>query len=278
MPAGPTDSRSRCSWRRWAMVLVVLLWLWMPAAIASPLTERVATFPDWQTKPPTAAAQGELIYPNWFAGTWQMTSTLVAMTAPLAPTVTTPGYAGNRRFLNQPITCQVRFVAQKSLRRGSPFPFVGNLKLPLISVPTASLVTPTIVSDRAFNGQNLATAYLGDRVFRVWIDPRDRNRQITKFRDNRKLFSTIVGRASEQPDANQFIATELFDQFFQSARQPYKNQVETTTAYTRAADGSITADQMTAVYLQSPHPKAYLAGDRPVALYRYRLHLVPSSG
>ncbi|MBD2021243.1 hypothetical protein H6F43_13760, partial [Leptolyngbya sp. FACHB-36] len=145
--------------------------------------------------------------------------------------------------------------------------------LPLLSLPTKSLQKVEIISDRAFNGLNLAKTYLGDRVVRVWLDRRDSNRQITKFRDNRKLFSTVSGRAVEQPNTNHFITSEVFDQFFQAAEKPYKNQVETTSAYSLQPNGSITADQITAVYLTPPHSKAYLAGDRPVALYRYRLEL-----
>lgn len=152
----------------------------------------------------------------------------------------------------------------------------GRTFLPLLSLPTRSLVNAQIVSDRAFNGLNLARAYLGDRVFRVWVDPRDSNRLITKFRDNRKLFSSAIGRTVEQLDADHFLATELFQQFFQIPEKPYKNQVEITTAYTHQPNNSITADQLTAVYLIPPHPKAFLASDRPVALYRYRLELVRS--
>jgi hypothetical protein len=237
-----------------------------PAA-ASDLTERLATFPNWTGKPAVTAVQGDLIYPDWMAGTWTMTSTLVDLVAPLAPDVTTPGFEGNRQFLNQPVRCQVRFVPNTAVK--------GNgFSLPLLSLPTQSLVKAEIVSDRAFNGLSLAKAYLGDRVFRVWADSRDGTRLITKFRDNRKLFSTAIGRAVEQPDATHFIATELFQQFFQSPEKPYKNQVETTTEYTLKPNGTIAADQMTAVYLNPPHPKAFLAGDRPVALYRYQLEFV----
>jgi len=235
-------------------------------AIASPLSDRVASFPDWQTKPPIEASTGEVVYPDWFAGSWKLTSTLVETYSPLAPEVTTPGYEGNQQFLNQPITCQVRFVAQNALgRKRSP--------LPVLSLPTQSLVKAQIVSDRSFNGLSLAKAYLGDRVWKVWVDPRDATRLITKFRDNRKLFSTVLGQAVEAPDADHFLASELFQQFFQSPEKPVKNEVETTTLYTRESNTKITADQITAVYLTPPHPRAYLAGDRPVALYRYQLEL-----
>lgn len=262
--------------KRWCQIglglilLLVVLGGWPLEAAASDLSDRLASFPNWQEKPPVAVAEGELVYPDWLAGNWTMSSTLVEMVSPLAPEVTTPGFEGNRQFLDQPVRCSVRFVP-KNARKGN------GLNLPVLSLPTRSLVKADVVSDRAYNGLSLAKAYLGDRVFRVWSDSRDGNRLITKFRDNRKLFSTVIGRAAEQPDSDHFIATELVQQFFQSPEKPYKNQVETTTAYTHNADGTVFADQMTAVYLNPPHPKAFLAGDRPVALYRYRLEFTKSS-
>ncbi len=235
--------------------------------LAGTLTERIAAFPEWHDKPTVQPVEGDLIYPDWMLGTWEMTSTLVDMVAPLAPEVTTPGFEGNRVFLNAPVTCQVRFLPSNIVERNKAF-------IPFLSLPTQSLTKALVISDRAFNGLSLAKAYLGDRVFRVWVDTRDPNRMTTKFRDNRKLFSFTTGRSVEQPDPEHFIASELFQQFFQAPEKPYKNQVETTTAYTHQPDGSVTADQFTAVYLNSPHPKAFVAGDRPVALYRYRLRFV----
>ncbi len=260
----------RCAIGKW-LSLLLAVWLWGSPGVASasPLTDRLASFPQWEGKPPVETAQGELIYPDWLAGNWIMTSTLVEMVAPLAPDVTTPGFEGNRQFLQQPVRCPVRFVPKNALS--------GQGGFPVLSLPTQSLVQANVVSDRAYNGLSLAKAYLGDRVFRVWTDSRDGNRLITKFRDNRKLFSTVTGRAVEQPDAQHFIATELVQQFFQSPEKPYKNQVETTTAYTRQLNGTVTAEQLTAVYLNPPHPKAFLAGDRPVALYRYQLEFIKNS-
>ncbi len=252
-----------------AVLAISFFWVLSTSSVqAGALTERIATFPNWENKPIVQPVQGDLIYPNWLAGGWSMSSTLVEMVAPLAPEVTTPGFEGNRQFLDKPVVCQVRFLPTNVIERNKSI-------LPLLSLPTQSLINAQIVSDRAFNGLNLAKAYLGDRVFRVWVDPRESNRLITKFRDNRKLFSTATGRSVEQPDADHFITTELFQQFFQSPQKPYKNQVETTTAYTRRPDNTITADQFTAVYLQPPHPKAFLAGDRPVALYHYQLKFMP---
>jgi hypothetical protein len=252
----------------WGLSLVMAVLFLLPGdeANAAPLAERIAAFPNWLDKPPVETATGDLVYPDWMAGAWTMTSTLVQMEAPLAPEVTTPGFEGNQQFLNQAIVCPVRFVPNNLLEQNRAF-------LPILSLPTKSLVKAQVVSDRAFNGLSLGRAYLGDRIFRVWVDPRDSTRMITKFRDNRKLFATTIGRKVEQPDATHFIATEVFQQFFQSPEKPYKNEVETTTEYRLQPDRSITADQFTAVYLSPPHPKAYLARDRPVALYQYKLRL-----
>ncbi len=66
--------RRRLIW----LIGLVLLWLFCSGgAIASPLAERLAKFPDWQQKPPVQVAQGDLEYPDWFAGSWKVTTTLV---------------------------------------------------------------------------------------------------------------------------------------------------------------------------------------------------------
>lgn len=45
-------------------------------AIASPLAERIQQFPQWESKPSIGIAKGDLVYPDWMAGTWSVTSTL----------------------------------------------------------------------------------------------------------------------------------------------------------------------------------------------------------
>ena len=256
--------------KRILVYLLPFVWLMLGvgSAQAGALSDRIAAFPNWNSKPVVEAITRDLVYPNWFSGTWTMSSTLVDLVAPLAPELTTPGFEDNQQLLNKPIACQVRFGVSNALGR-------RKVPLPLLSLPTQSLVKTQVISDRAFNGLNLARAYLGDRVYRVWVDPREPERLITKFRDNRKLFSTVLGQRVERSDATQFLATELFQQFLQTGEKPYRNEVEITTAYYLQPNGNITADQITAVYLLSPHPKAYLAGDRPVALYRYQLEFVP---
>lgn len=255
----------------------LLAWGWSGGAIAGPLTERLAQFPHWEERPPVQAAAGDLYYPAWFQGTWEVTTSLVDLAAPLAPTVTTPGFEQNRRFLNQPIPFQARFIPvdRPILPRG-----LGLLG----QVPVAS----PIIADRAFNGLNLARAYLDEsadaensRVVAVRVDPTNPNRQLTVLRGDRRLISTISARATETPNPDEFVTSEIFQQEFRRSNQLYLNQVETTTRYTRRHpvqddEPSITADQVTAIYLAPQDPEFEQAGDRPVALYRYSLNFFPA--
>lgn len=257
----------------WSCLLSIVIMLWQPLAHAGPLSDRVAAFPQWQGQPPVQVAKGDLVYPEWLAGTWQVTSTLIDLAAPLAPNVVTPGFESNRQYLQQPIDFTVRFgptAAPKS---------ISALPLPIPQSRNAG----EVVADRAFNGLNIAKAYLGDRaVLAVKTDPNSPNRQITLLRGDRQLVSIVTGRATEAPAPDQFITTEVFQQQFRGAPQLYFNQVETTTAYQRAktAEGpAIVADQITAVYLSPQDPDYFKAGGlsntRPVALYRYRLEFFP---
>ncbi|NEQ98426.1 MAG: hypothetical protein F6K30_17185 [Cyanothece sp. SIO2G6] len=232
------------------------------------LSDRLNAFPHWQNKPPVQQAEGDLIYPDWFEGTWQMTSTLVEMVAPLAPEVVTPGFEGNRQFLQQPITNLIRFVPA----RVGGGRFLGQLLK----------TQEKIVSDRAFNGLNLARAYLGeDGVVSVKVDPDNPNRQITLLKGNQQLVSTVTGRNTEAPTPYDFVTTEVFQQFFGGNRPTvYLNEVENTTAYHFDFDSvdfdpdshaGLTANQITAIYLSPQDPDYFKALNHPVALYRYQL-------
>lgn len=251
-------------WRFFGLTGLLLLWLLCSGtAWAGSLSDRLASFPDWQGKPPTQISQGDLIYPDWFAGRWQVTTTLTEMVAPFAPDLTTPGFESNRQFIDKPILFPVRFVAEKQglLRWGKR----------------------GIISDRAFNGMSLAKAYLGDRpVLAVKVDPTNPNRQITLLRDERELVSTVTARATESAEPRQFTTSEVFQQEFRSVSQLYFNEVENTTAYQRqeSENPAIVADQVTAIYLSPQDPDYFktldhpLGEPRPVALYRYRLEFV----
>jgi len=248
--------------------LILVYCLWTNPALAGQLADRVAQFPNWQTKPPVTAAMGDLVYPDWMEGTWNVTSTLVEQVAPLAPEIVTPGFQSNRLYLNQPMQFQVRFervdqVQSKSRDRIIPLPQQSE---------------SGVVAAREFNGLNIAQAYLGDSAIRsVKVDPASVNRQITELRSGRQLISIVTGRNTETPSRDRFITTEVTNQYFRGTTQPYLNQVETTTAYHQfpSPDSRIQAWQITAIYLSPQDPDYFQALDKPVALYRYRLQLEP---
>lgn len=253
--------RQRLQRRLLWITLLVLVWLLCSGeAMATPLAERVSAFPNWSSKPPVHPSEGDLVYPSWMNGTWEMTSTLHNMVAPLAPDVVTPGFEGNRQFLETPVVADIRFQTAR-VAQGK------FLNQPLKT-------TEGVVSDRAFNGLSLARAYLGnDWVEAVKVDPEDPNRQITFLKDRQQLVSTVTGRAVEAPDEDTFITTEVFQQFFRGGRPTvYLNEVENTTVYHHESD-QVTADQITAVYLSPQDPDYFKALNQPVALYRYGLEL-----
>lgn len=160
---------------RIASLGLVVLWAyagsfcWGGVAIAGMLSDRLVQFPDWQGKPTLEAATGDLLYPAWMAGNWQVTSTLVDLVAPFAPKLETPGFAGNQKYLNQPVDFQVKFRAGNGAFWG---------------LPVANFTTLQVVADRAFNGLQVSRAYLGDRVLSVRVKSRNPNEQITQIRNS----------------------------------------------------------------------------------------------
>ncbi|MBR8837207.1 MAG: hypothetical protein DSM106950_25185 [Stigonema ocellatum SAG 48.90 = DSM 106950] len=251
----------------WSFCLIILFLLPCGDATAGELAERLMNFPQWDKISSAPPATGDLVYPDWMFGSWEVKSTLVDLVAPLARVLVTPGFEGNRQYLNQPINFPVRFVeASKPVSRFKIFPTIN---------PKPSVV---VVADRAFNGLNLARAYLGDgAVLSVKVDPNSPNRQITLLRGDRQLVSIVTARATETTKFGKFITTEVFQQLFNGGSRPYFNIVESTTAYHQlpTSNPAIEASQVTAVYLSPQDPDYFTAGNRPVALYRYRLEFFP---
>ncbi|MEL6222932.1 MAG: DUF6816 family protein [Cyanobacteria bacterium J06627_8] len=279
---------------RWRLIwLFALLALWLICSGATPfhpLSYRLAQYPNWKTKPPTETVNGDLLYPDWFEGTWRVSTTLIDAIAPLAPEVVTPGFDGNQDYLNQSVTFLARFVEPPEITGRSVNVMMNSPENWWRSPQSLFKSSPvekdsTVIADRAFNGLNLMRASLnqmtpgmGDRLVNaVAVDPDNPNRQITRMEGDRQLISTVVGRRTESPDAAQFITTEVFQQVFRGIPQPYVNEVETTTDYRYTSDKTspITANQVTAIYLSPQDPDYFKAGDRPVALYRYCLEFSP---
>lgn len=247
--------------RRCGILLIAIAYYWLIASTsavwAGEIENRLAAFPHWSA-PTKLLTNGELIYPQWFAGEWQVTSTLREQIAPLAPQIVTPGFDRNQANIDRPYQFRVRF--------GSETTTVA----PGISINNDS--SSPLVPNRAFNGQQIAMAYLGKQaVESIQVNKVPQLKQITKLASGTQLTSVMTGYQSEQRP-RQFVATEVNQQIFQG-QTIYLNTVETTTSYQLLADGNITAQQVTAIYLSPQDPEYFRALQQPVALYRYDLSL-----
>ena len=244
------------------MSCLILLCAYPQESQAGKLSDRLQSYPDWNSPPNISQAEGDLIYPNWMEGTWEVTSILVDQVAPLAPEIVTPGFRNNQKYLDVPLTFQVRFQQQTA-------------KIPnILSLKSLTQATPRIVANREFNGYNIAKAYLGeDEILSVKVDPNNPNRQITFLSQNNQLISTVANRESESLTPDTFLTTEITQQVFQRPLNLYINQVETTTEYHLISDNKIEAHQVTAIYLSPEDPDYFKAINRPVALYKYQLKL-----
>ena len=256
------------------LVTMLTLLLWgNTSAIAGVLSDRLAQFPNWESKPLVEVAKGDLVYPQWMAGTWQVSSTLVDLVAPLSPQLVTPGFESNRQYLNEPVSFLVKFGQPTYRINRSPIGF-----FPIFSIKQDKKDKNLVVADRAFNGLHIAQAYLGDdAIVSVKVDPENPNRQITGLRGDRQLISVVTGRLSEKNTVDAFVATEITQQIFRGTTDIYLNEVETTTHYQLKKSGAIAADQITAIYLSPQDPDYFTAAGHPVALYRYQLELLPVS-
>jgi hypothetical protein len=247
-----------------------------PSALAGKLSDRIDRFPNWDGAARVTRHDGELTYPEWFRGQWVATSTLLEQVAPLAPEVVTPGFESNRQYIGKPIEFTVQFVPNDPGKNAKSSP----LNLPRLK---SNLPAPQIVADRAFNGLNIATAYLGAaNVMSVKIDPQNSTKQITQLTQDRELEAFVTGFDLETAQPNQFISTELSQQIFRTSSTIYLNTVETTTSYQLSPlpTPSITATQISAIYLSPKDPDYFRTisklQSRPVALYKYQLKLVPT--
>ncbi|WP_310489940.1 DUF6816 family protein, partial [Chamaesiphon sp. VAR_69_metabat_338] len=227
-------------------ILAIVLWFYISqSAIAGVLSDRIDRYPNWNSQPQLSQHEGELSYPEWFRGRWIATSTLLEQTAPLAPEIVTPGFESNRQYIDKPIEFTVQFVSTDPTKAVKSAP----LKLPQLK---ANLPKPKLVADRAFNGLNIAKAYLGAaNVKSVEIDAQNPTKQITQLTQERQLEAFVTGFDREIPARDRFVTSELSQQVFRTSATIYLNTVETTTSYQFSPTPipKITATQISAIYL-----------------------------
>lgn len=233
-------------------------------AIAETIKERVNHYPNWQNKPTVNIAKGDLIFPQWFAGKWNVEITLIEIVAPLAPEFISPGFEGNRQYLNQKINFFVQYI---------PTILTSEKQYLLPSLITNK---NAIIADRAFNGLQIAETYLGqENILTVKVDSNNPNQQITTFKDGTQLISNITGRLTETIADQEFLTIEITQQIFRGKAEIYLNEVETTTDYYYLPSGNIQAKQITSIYLSPQDPNYFKYQNKPVALYNYHLNLSP---
>lgn len=256
------------------LAIAIALWLAVTqSTLAGVLSARIDRYPQWDAQPQLSQHEGELTYPEWFRGRWRATSTLLDQSAPLAPEIVTPGFESNRQYIDKPIEFIVQFVPTVPIKSVKSAP----LNLPRLK---SSLPPPKIVADRAFNGLNIAKAYLSAaNVKSVEIDPQNQTKQITKLTQDRQLEAFVTGFDREIPASDRFASSELSQQVFRTSATIYLNTVETTTSYqfSPTPTPKITATQISAIYLSPQDPDYFRSGNRAVAVYKYRLDLVPQA-
>ncbi len=250
-------------------LLVLMLWGMSDTRVAQAgaLQTRLDQFPDWRSPPTLPAAQGDLYYPDWLAGEWNVTSTLVDAVAPLEPELVTPGFESNRQQLGKAVTFPVRFKHS-----------TAEVNPPQNLLPVKALPPQGIVADRVYNGTSLTEALMGKDVLQsIQLDTRFPNRQVAQFRNGQVLVTQISDRGTETNAAHTFISSELYQQEFRSATQIYLNQVENTIGYRliSADPRRVEARQVTAIYLSPQDPNYFKARQQPVALYRYSMSFEP---
>jgi hypothetical protein len=252
--------------------IAIALWLSSTqSTFAGVLSDRIDRYPNWDAQPQLSQHEGELTYPEWFRGRWIATSTLLEQSAPLAPEIVTPGFESNRQYIDRPIEFSVQFGSTDPTKSVKSAP----LKLPQL---TTNLPKSKLVADRAFNGLNIAKAYLGAaNVKSVEIDPQNPTKQITQLTQERQLEAFVTGFDREIPAIDRFIAAEVSQQVFRTSATIYLNTVETITNYQFLPTPipEITAIQISAIYLSPQDPDYFRSGNRAVAIYKYRLDLVP---
>ncbi len=232
------------------------------SAHATNLNERINQYPQWNSKISLPQPDRDLIFPDWFAGRWQVTSILEEQIAPLAPRFETPGFNQNEQYLHQIVNFDVQYIPVIELPKRDNF------------VPTVVNSAEVIIADRVFNGLSIAKAYLGqDNAIKVIANPNNSTEQITTFSQNNQLISTVIGRQQEQTSEEEFTTSELTSQFFRRLDNIYLNIVENTTKYHLVKPNLIEAIQVSAVYLSPKDPDYFVAIDKPVALYYYTLKL-----
>lgn len=163
------------------------------------LEHRFESWPQWTLPAPLPRPGGkqDLIYPDWFAGAWQVTSEALADSGDPAPD-------------NQPLVHEVHFLRNRRHE---------------------------LIGDRSFNAASIGKAVLGEQLLSVEQNPNQVNRQLARFQDDVLLETTVIGRRETNwKSVSDFYSDELVVQILHGPGAPRLSRIETLTHYVRCGE------------------------------------------
>ncbi len=229
---------------------LVGLWLllWVLVACGLPTTslkQRLKDFPQISSAPGFSLETADILYPEWFMGTWRVASTSQAVEAPLGVEfINAASFARAQRERGKTLIYYARFVRNDQ----------GE-----------------VVADRAFNTIAITEALLGKKSV-LNVTAANPNHLTIDMIGNRRGELDITRRHSEIPCSNCFASSEFYRQVLVSLGDiPTTKDIEATNLYQRQDAQHVTGDQMTAVFLTPTDELFFQAGGKAVTVYRYRL-------
>ncbi len=182
-------------------------------AQASLLEQRAMEWPEWSLPAPLPRprARQDLIYPDWFAGDWQVQSDTLDRN-------------GLRLENESTLLHRARFKRNQA----------GQL-----------------VGDRPFNATAIGKALLGDKLLSVDQDPERVNRQLARLSGDVLLETSVIGRrqavVSTESGTEEFLSDELVLQIVHGPGAPRLSRIETLTRYEQCGS-EICGDQRQVSY------------------------------
>lgn len=230
---------------------------------------------------------GLVFHPRWLFGTWSCTATFEGFEAPLGDAFVEPALLNAARApleqggLGSTTKYELHFYSTL------PDTFDNQLRVQL----GFGMPRDEIVQDRAFNTRSTTNAFLGwDAVASVQYDAREApDRQTVEFArispDMRPLppkrIELYLNNQATESDGyaeivpgdsrRSFVVSELSRQVTMATRNVQVQDYEVLTEYVRQSEDTVTARQVSAVYLDPRHPRYFNAAGRAVAIYRYSL-------
>ena len=157
------------------------------------LAARLEAWPSWSNPAPLPRpkAKEDLIYPDWFAGLWNVESLDLLENGDIDESL-------------PPLRHLARFQLNQS---------------------------DDVVGDRPFNARSVGRALLGVQLINVEQAPGQVNRQLARLTGDRLLETTVIGRRQTSIATSSFLSDEVVLQVMHGARAPRLSRIETLSRY-----------------------------------------------